>query len=152
MNLTQVTVNMRTASNVDCSGDRSAFMSYEVTFFCVRCTQTNTATQTLARTPMDLAPSGGQRKETQQRKCKCLMWDCWVTLQRKWIRLRGQLGLYCEKELICLDEWVSAQQSAGSRSCGRPQDLPVGANPRMRHGNLNSHSGFFFLVEIRYWD
>lgn len=79
----------------------------------------------------------GQRKETQQRKCKVLMWDCWVTLQRKWIRLRGQAGLYCLKEWICLCEWVSSP-SAVSCLCGRPQDQPVGTNRRMCRGNLNS--------------
>jgi len=31
----------------------------------------------------------GRRKETHQRKCKGLMWDCWVTLERERIRLRG---------------------------------------------------------------
>ncbi len=65
------------------------------------------------------------------------MWDCWVTLEREWIRLRGQPGLYCKEEMICLREWVLSQ-SAGSCLCRRPLDPPGGTNHRMCGGNLNS--------------
>lgn len=68
---------------------------------------------------------------------KGLMWDCWVTLDREQIGLRGQPSLHCKEELICLCEWVLSP-SAGSCLCCRPLDLPAGADRRMRSGNLNS--------------
>lgn len=82
-------------------------------------------------------PSGATRNEIQQRNCRGLMWDCWVTLEAFQIGLQDQPALYCEEESICLAEWVLNSSVEGWLCC-RPPDLPVGANCRIPLWKIHS--------------